>query len=77
MIAGFDENIRYHERQDLCKRIRKLGLVVKFPTEVVTKHLEIECREGRRTDDWRNGRFFFKKHWGTPNIALRNFFHLV
>jgi len=78
IIGGFDENMRYHEGQDLCKRIRKLGLVVKFSPEIVTKHLEIECREGRRTEDWRNGRkYFFKKHWGTPKNALKNFFRLV
>jgi GT2 family glycosyltransferase len=77
-IGGFDENMRYHEGQDLCFRIRQMGRTIKFSPKIVTKHLEIECREGRRTEDWRNGRkYFFNKHWGSPKKAFKNFFRLV
>jgi GT2 family glycosyltransferase len=76
-IGGFDENMRYHEAHDLCKRIRELGFIVKFSPEIVTRHLEIDCRQGGKARDWRNGeKYFYKKHWGTPHDAFKNFFRL-
>lgn len=76
-IGGFDENMRYHEGQDLCKRIRQMGMKVKFSPEILSKHLEIDCRDGHRTEDWSSGRrYFFRKHWGTPDRFLKNFFRL-
>lgn len=76
-IGGFDENMRYHETHDLCKRIRSLGLILKFSPEIVTRHLEIDCRQGGKDRDWRNGEiYFYKKHWGTPRDAFKNFFRL-
>jgi GT2 family glycosyltransferase len=76
-IEGFDENMRYHECHDIGKRIRKLGMKIIFTPEIVTRHLRIECREGRRPQIWDNGRrYFFNKHWGTPQKAFKNFFRL-
>ncbi len=74
-IGGFDERMRYHEAHDLGKRIRQMGLSIKFSPEIVTRHLEIDCREGLKTNDWEKGRkYFFRKHWGTPQKAFINFF---
>lgn len=76
-VAGFDEHMRYHEAHDLCKRIRELGFTIKFSPEIVTRHLEIECRNGSKPRDWSSGeRYFYRKHWGTPKDALRNFFRI-
>ena len=76
-VGGFDENMRYHEAHDLCKRIRESGYIVKFTPEIVTRHLEIECRDGKKPRDWKKGeRYFYKKHWGTPRDAFRNFFRI-
>jgi GT2 family glycosyltransferase len=76
-VGGFDENMRYHEAHDLCKRIRELGYTVKFSPEIVTRHLEIDCRQGAKSMDWRNGeRYFYNKHWGNPWDAFRNFFRI-
>ncbi len=76
-IGGFDERMRYHESHDFGKRIRQLGFIIKFSPEIVTRHLEIECREGLKTQDWLKGRkYFFGKHWGNPQKALKNFFRL-
>ena len=48
-----------------------MGQTIKFSPEILSKHLEIECRDGHRTEDWRSGRkYFFKKHWGTPDRSF-------
>jgi GT2 family glycosyltransferase len=76
-ISGFDERMRYHEAHDLCKRIRELGFLVKFSPEIVTRHLEIDCRGGGKTRDWMNGeKYFYEKHWGTLKGCLKNFFRI-
>ena len=76
-VGGFDENMRYHEAHDLCKRIRALGYTVKFSPEFVTRHLEIDCRQGAKSRDWRNGeRYFYRKHWGSPKDAFKNMFRI-
>lgn len=76
-IGGFDENMRYHEAHDFCKRIRESGMVVKFSPEIVTRHLDIDCRDGSKNEDWQKGRdYFFRKHWGTPRKAMKNFFRI-
>ena len=76
-VGGFDEKMRYHEAHDICKRIRQLGLIIKFSPEIVTRHLEIDCRDGGKPRDWKTGdQYFYKKHWGTPKNALKNFFRL-
>ena len=76
-VGGFDENMRYHEAHDLCKRIRESGYTIKFSPEIVTRHLEIDCRQGAKSRDWRIGeRYFYKKYWGNPRDAFRNFFRI-
>jgi N-acetylglucosaminyl-diphospho-decaprenol L-rhamnosyltransferase len=74
-LGGFDENMRYHEAHDLCKRIRQAGGTVRFSPDIVTRHLEVDCRDGGKPMDWKSGeRYFYRKHWGTPRDAFRNFF---
>ena len=76
-VAGFDENMRYHEGHDFGKRIRQLGFTMKYSPEIVTRHLEIDCREGRKPQEWINARkYFYEKHWGTPKNIITNFFRL-
>ena len=76
-VAGFDVNMRYHEGHDFGKIIRQLGFIIKYSPEIVTKHLEIDCREGRKPQEWINARrYFYKKHWGTPKDVFSNFFRL-
>ncbi|HUS87812.1 MAG TPA: hypothetical protein VMW91_00330, partial [Desulfosporosinus sp.] len=66
-----------HEAHDLGKRIRRLGFKIKYSPEIVTRHLEIECREGRKTQEMRQSRkYFYKKHWGNPQNVFKNFFRL-
>ena len=76
-IGGFDEHMRYHEAHDLCKRIRDSDFLVKFSPEIVTRHLEIDCRGGEKVRDWKHGeKYFYEKHWGNPRDCFRNFFRI-
>lgn len=65
-IGGFDTNFRYHEGQDLFKRIREAcHEKVLFSPVLYAKHLEIEVRKEKRgTDKLESKFYFFQKHWG-------------
>jgi GT2 family glycosyltransferase len=64
-VGGYDEAFRYHEGQDLAKRVRDAGARVSIRPEIVTRHLEVDVTKARRDDDREASKFlFFKKHWG-------------
>lgn len=64
-VGGYDENMRYHEGQDLARRVRDEGFEVMFTPGFSAMHHNIEVRGERRDDDFREGQFyFFHKHWG-------------
>jgi N-acetylglucosaminyl-diphospho-decaprenol L-rhamnosyltransferase len=64
-IGGYDENMSYHEGQDLARRIRGKGLGVVFDPAFSAVHLEIQVESERRKLNFTENQFyFFHKHWG-------------
>lgn len=63
-VGGYDVNFRYHEGQDLARRIRDTGAKVIFHPEMITRHLEMNVRGKTRDDEIKSSQYlFFKKHW--------------
>ncbi|MEO5499179.1 MAG: glycosyltransferase [Candidatus Saccharimonadales bacterium] len=74
-INGYDENMRYHEGQDLAKRVRDKGYDVVFDPSVQARHLEIEVRKERRQSDFKEGQFyFFHKHYGMTRTEFNSLY---
>jgi N-acetylglucosaminyl-diphospho-decaprenol L-rhamnosyltransferase len=66
-IGGYDEKMRYHEGQDLARRIRDKGLDVIFSPSFKAVHQELHTSgEQRSTDSYKSQYYFFHKHWGMP-----------
>jgi GT2 family glycosyltransferase len=64
-VNGFDLNMRYHEEQDLCKRVRDSGYKVVYNPFIVVKHLDMNTfGEDREKIARENAYYFYQKHWG-------------
>lgn len=62
-INGYDTVFRYHEGQDLARRLRNIGVKILASPEPVTRHLEVEVRKSRREQDRTEAaEYFYKKH---------------
>lgn len=61
-IGGYDEAFRYHEGQDLARRLRDIGVhAVVIPT-IVTRHLEADVRGATRKDEMeQSAAYFYEK----------------
>ena len=74
-ISGYDEQMRYHEGQDLAKRVRDNNYEVVFDPTIRTKHLEIDVRGDRRQSDFKKGQFyFFHKHYGMTRTEFESLY---
>lgn len=63
-LGGYDENMSYHEGQDLARRVRDQGLGVVFDPSFEAMHHAIKSA-GERDAAFREGQFYFyHKHWG-------------
>lgn len=64
-VGGYDQAFRYHEGQDLARRVRDTGASVEASAEFVTRHLEYhshaKSRQAREKEVARE--LFFRKHW--------------
>ncbi len=65
-IGGFDRKMRYHETQDLCRRIRKKeNKKIIFAPYVKTSHSELDVRKGKKEKEREAAaKYFYRKHWG-------------
>ena len=64
-IGGYDTAFRYHEGQDLAKRVRAQGVDVKTMPDLITRHLEVDVRGKKRAEEFQDSTYlFFQKHWG-------------
>ncbi|MFZ2664540.1 MAG: glycosyltransferase [Patescibacteria group bacterium] len=64
-VGGFDNKMRYHADQDLCKRVRDRGYKVYFSSLITTKHMEIDTFGTNRTKFYLESLYYYyKKHWG-------------
>lgn len=63
-VGGYDTNFRYHEGQDLARRIRETGAKILFHPEIITRHLEVSVRGKSRDEEVKASQYlFFQKHW--------------
>lgn len=63
-VDGYDRTFRYHEGQDLARRIRSEGAKIIIHPDIVTRHLEVDVTKNRRNEDRDMAKFlFFQKHW--------------
>ena len=60
-LNGYDENLRYHEGQDLSNRVRNAGYDVVFSPKIKGKHLELQVRENREEDKLAAEEYLAKK----------------
>lgn len=67
-VGGYDEAFRYHEGQDLARRIRQTGARIQFTPDIITRHLEVGIHNKEpHADEIQQARYlFFKKHWDMP-----------
>jgi GT2 family glycosyltransferase len=64
-VGGYDERFRYHAGQDLCLRIAAAGRQVFFEPDIAARHMDVDVRGERRSEDFREGKFLlYQKHWG-------------
>ena len=63
-VGGYDAAFRYHEGQDLARRLRSSGAKVRLKPEIITRHLENKGRTHHQKDFETARRLFFQKHWG-------------
>jgi GT2 family glycosyltransferase len=74
-IDGFDERFRYHSGQDLGLRVAETGYEVRFEPGIAVRHLELDVRGARRSEDHREGAFlFYAKHWGMSRPVFDRLF---
>lgn len=75
-IGGYDTAFRYHEGQDLARRVRDAGAKVIFEPELITRHLEVHVRNKNRTDEIKDSQFlFFQKHWKMSREVYENLYN--
>lgn len=67
-VGGYDTAFRYHEGQDLARRIRSAGASVQVMPDLITRHMEVRVRSDKeRVADRGQARYlFFQKHWAMP-----------
>jgi GT2 family glycosyltransferase len=64
-VGGYDTAFRFHEGQDLARRIRMTGAKIQFTPDLIMRHLEVDVRGKKRTEEFRESQYlFFQKHWG-------------
>lgn len=64
-VGGYDTAFRYHEGQDLAKRVRAQGGDIKIVPDLITRHLEVDVRGKKRAEEFQEATYlFFYKHWG-------------
>ncbi len=60
-IGGYDRAFRYHEGQDLARRLRENNVDIIFSPDIIVKHLEIDVRKEGRVSEQTDSTL---KHWG-------------
>jgi glycosyltransferase involved in cell wall biosynthesis len=64
-LGGYDTAFRFHEGQDLAKRVRASGANIQIVPDLITRHLEVDVRGKQRAEEFRDAQYlFFNKHWG-------------
>lgn len=64
-IGGFDESLRYHEAQDLARKLDAIGLYRRFDPAVAVKHHAVQVRKNRLAEKAQGLRHLVQKY-GLP-----------